>query len=76
VDYLAVDRRFPALCRVALPLHRVAKTSSTRPITAGELATTVATKSPHLRSSLSPAAAHLHPKLSTAAREHYKLTPP
>ena len=61
VDYLAGDRRFPALCRVSKPFHRVAMTPSTRPIVAGELATAVATNSPHLRSSLSPAAAHLHP---------------
>jgi hypothetical protein len=58
---LAVDRRFPAICRVSKPFHRVAMTPSTRPIVAGELATAVATNSPHLRSSLSPAAAHLHP---------------
>jgi hypothetical protein len=61
VDYLAGDRRFPVLCRVSKPFHRVAMTPSTRPIVAGELATAVATNSPHLRSSLSPAAAHLHP---------------
>ncbi len=36
-------------------------TPFTRPIVAGELATAIATHSPHLCSSLSPAAAHLHP---------------
>ena len=56
VDYLAGDRRFPALCRVSKPFHRVAMTPSTRPIVDGEIATAVDTNSPHLRSSLSPAA--------------------
>jgi hypothetical protein len=60
-DYLAGDRRLPALCRVSKPFHRVAMTPSTRPIVDGEIATAVDTNSPHLRSSLSPAASSVRP---------------
>jgi hypothetical protein len=42
---LPVNRRLSALCRVALPFHRVAVTPYGRLIVAGEVATTVDTSS-------------------------------
>jgi hypothetical protein len=61
MDVLAGDRRFPAVCRVSKPFHRVAMTPYTRPIVDGEIATAVDTNSPHPRSSLSPAASSVRP---------------
>jgi hypothetical protein len=45
-DVLAGDRRFPAVCRVSKPFHRVAMTPCTRPIVDGEVATAADTNSP------------------------------
>jgi hypothetical protein len=40
-DNFTGDRRLSALCRVALPFHRVAVTPYSCPIVVGEVATTV-----------------------------------
>jgi hypothetical protein len=58
---LSVNRRLSALCRVALPFHRVVVTPYRSLINAGEVATTVATNPRRQYSSLSPAACTARP---------------
>jgi hypothetical protein len=55
------EHRRTALCRVSEPFHRVAVTPYSCPIVAGELATTVDTKSPRPGSSSSPVASTARP---------------
>jgi hypothetical protein len=43
---LAGNHRFPAVCHMSKPFHRVTMTPYTRPIVDGEVATTVDTNSP------------------------------
>ena len=60
-DKYAGDRRLSALCRVALPFHRVAVTLYSRQIIAGELATTEDTNPLRHDPSLFPAASSARP---------------
>jgi hypothetical protein len=60
-DNFAGDRRLSALCRVALPFHRIAVTLYGRLIVAGEVTTTVDTNPLRQGSSLSPAASAARP---------------
>jgi hypothetical protein len=60
-DKLTGDSRLSALCRVALPFHRVAVTLYGRLIIAGEVATTVDTNPLHRKSFSPPAASAARP---------------
>jgi hypothetical protein len=63
---LAGDRRFPAVCRVSKPFHRVAMIPYTRPIVDGEIATAVDTNSPR------KLLLYLRPPTRLAQIEHHR----
>ena len=74
-DNFAGDRRRSALCRVALPFHRIAVTLYGRLIVAGEVATMVDTSS---RAPVTPCPSDRRAsplKLPAAALASYKLSP-
>jgi hypothetical protein len=75
-DNFVGDHRLSALCRVALPFHRVAVTLYGRLIVAGEVATTVDTSS-HAPVTPCPSDRRASSsKFSATAVEPYKLKPP